>query len=370
MGFLSDLFKPTQKDVTTTGTKQTTPFGQAQPALDSSFGLLQEGLDQGRFTGQRTAGFDPAQTAGLNQTINTAQQGTPLTGAASDQALRSINFQNPASQNLGDLGQFGFAGAQGLQDIGQNPFQSQAFQQGINRLGTDTLDFLGRANTQTAGDLSSVGRFRGRGGGVDDLTFGRNAEQAFNAFGRGAADLGNQALTRQAQANQQLFQGGFQGFQGQGSIEGQSEALRQQAVAGASGARQFEFDDFGRQIAAGGQFQDQRQRELDAALADFNDPFQRGAAGLNAVLPAASTFGEQGISSTTPTFGPSVGSQLIGGAATAAGFLLGGPPGAAAGSALGSIFSGGGSTTPFQTGDNFGFGSGGQSGFNPAEFNR
>jgi len=106
-------------------------------------------------------------------------------------------------------------------------------------------------------------------------------------------------------------------------------------------------------------------------LADFNDPFQRGAAGLNAVLPAASTFGEQGISNTTPMTGPSLGGQLLGVAATGLGTFFGGPAvGAAAGSAVGSIFSGGGSTTPFQTGDNFGFGSGGQSGFNPAEFNR
>ena len=358
MGLLSDLFKPTQKDVKTTTSSQATPFGQAQPGLDQSFGLIEQGLGQGAFTGPRVAGFDPAQTAGLNQTIQTAQGGTPLTGAAASQALQSINFQNPAAQNLAGLGQFGFSGAQGLQDIGRDPFSSQAFQQGINRLGTDTLDFLGRANTQTAGDLSSVGRFRGRGGGVDDLTFGRNAEQAFNAFSREAAGLGTKALNRQATANQQLAQLGIQGFQGQGGLAGQSEALRQQAVAGAPGARQFQFDDFGRQIGAGAQFQAQQQRELEGQLAAFNDPFQRGAAGLATISPTAGQFGTREGSETTPFTGPSIGSQLIGGAATAAGFLLGGPAGAAAGGALGSVFSGGG------------FGGGGQAGFNPAEFNR
>ena len=358
MGFLSDLFKPQQQDVTTTTASQRTPLGQAQPGLDQSFGLIEQGLGQGAFTGQRVAGFDPAQTQGLNQTIQTAQAGTPLTQAAANRSLQSINFQNPASQGLNQLGQFGLSGAQGLQDLGRDPFSSQAFQQGINRLGTDTLDFLGRANTQTAGDLSSVGRFRGRGGGVDDLTFGRNAEQAFNAFGRGAADLGNQALGRQAQANQQLSQLGIQGFQGQGGLAGQSEALRQQAVAGAPGARQFQFDDFGRQIGAGAQFQAQNQAELDAQLAAFNDPFLRGQQGLAAITPTAQAFGAQTGSNVTPTFGPSLGSQLIGGAASLAGTFLGGPVGGAIGGSLGSVFSGGG------------FGSGGGAGFNPAEFNR
>jgi len=90
-------------------------------------------------------------------------------------------------------------------------------------------------------------------------------------------------------------------------------------------------------------------------LAAFNDPFQRGAAGLSALGPVAGAFGEKTGEQVKPTFGPSLGSQLLGGAAAIAGTFFGGP---AVGATAGSIFSGGG------------FGSGGGTGFNPAEFDQ
>jgi len=343
MGFLSDLFKPQQRDVVTT--QERTPFGQAQPGLESSFGLIEQGLNQGPFTGQRVAGFDPAQTSALQNQQGIINQGNSLAQAAANQTLQGIGFQNAAAGGLGGLGQFGLQGAQGLAteasgaNLGSNPFLDQRFAQGADRL----RDQFGRATAGVAAGNAAIGRFRGGGGLIGDQfrtqedILGQNLRELESGIFSPAFEADR---NRQVQAQQQLAQLGIQGFQGQGALGQGAEQLRQQASLSAEQIRAGQFADQQRQFGLGETRQIQQQRELDAQMAAFNDPFNRGAAGLAAIGPVASQFGTG--TNTTPTFGPSVGSQLIGGAASLAGMFFGGPAGAAAGGALGSAVTGGG----------------------------
>ena len=241
----------------------------------NAFAPALPGIEQGI---QNIAGFQDFRSAlplQAEQSADTLAAQGALRGIAGDpsqliQGAQQANqnllgFQDPNAQRLGALSGLGGAiGLGGLADQARDPFSSQAFGAGINQLGTNIITQLGRVNTQTAGDLSGVGRFRGRGGGVDDLTFGRNSEQAFNAFSRGAADLGNQALGRQAAAQQQLFAGGLSGLGGAGQLGGQGAQIQQNAVNAAGQTFQQQLIQPGI-LAALGQQQDARSAQLLAA---------------------------------------------------------------------------------------------------------
>jgi len=323
-----------------TSEQQTDPFGPARGNIEAGLGQIGGFLDfQSQLPLQ--AGQSADTLAAQQSVRDIATQPSEFLGAAQGRGRELLDFQDINQQRLGGLGGLGGAiGLGGLADQARDPFSSQAFAGGINQLGTDVLQFLDRANTQTAGDLSSVGRFRGRGGGVDDLTFGRNTEQAFDAFSRGAAGLGIDALGRQAQAQQQLFQQGLGGLQGAGGLGVQGAQVQQGALNAAPNTFNLGLIQPGLQGQLGG-IEDARQRELLGLQQQQElQPLNLAGSILNQSAGVGSAFGQQtgsfqNRSSATPSFLDQLG-QVANIGATIAGAFPGssGPgPGATAGAA-------------------------------------
>ena len=342
-----------------TSSQRTDPFGPAA-------GNITQGLDRiGDFFDFESglplqAGQSQDTLSALQSVRDIATSPSQFLGQAQQTGQELLGFNDASGQfasRLGGLG--GLGGLQALTDISQDPFGSQAFQNFGQNAGGQILDFLGRANTQTAGDLSSVGRFRGRGGGVDDATFGRNAEQAFDAFGNVIGQAGLQQLNNQQRSAEALFNQGLGGLSSSGQLGTQAAQIRQNAVGNAPNTFNLGLIQPGLQQQLGG-IEDARSAQL-LALQQQQELQPLGLASniLNQSAGVGSAFGEQtgqfqNTTSATPSFLDQLG-QVVNIGATIAGGLPGATqagPGATAGTAaqpLGNQFQfGNAQFQPFQ----------------------
>lgn len=322
------------------------PWKGAQPYLKQGFQFGGDLLKQTQqspqaYAGPRVAGFSDPSQMGLDATVATAMQGSPLTGSsigAANNIASNLGITNPmlnATQgaNAVATGQIGanaagtnLAGIASGQNLGQmNP----ALQQAIEGQMSSAMDKI-------KASASATGRY-------GSSNMGARAGQALGSIGVNAAaqNYENEA-NRMLQANQmlsgeQLANIGNMTNAGMNLAnmfgEGQTRALQAGGLAPA--LNEMRYSDANALMRAGSAYDTQQQQALDAMRAQYEEnrdiPWQRFQQFGNTIGGVASPYGTQ----TQSQPGQSPISSAIGGAMAGGGMF--GPIGALAGGGLGLL---------------------------------
>lgn len=339
---LEDILGGTQLSDWLSGNKNNPLYQQSQVQMGNQQFLNDQARNAynqqlGGVPQQQTAAFDPTRMAGIQSQIGAAQgTGQQLANQGAG-TLGTIQGGAGAGQTAlqgiaaGGMPQFGSGMAQGYQNF-MNPSMLGA-QQALNT----------QANMAWNKGAANVG---GAGGGF--MSSGRNAalgqaqQNAAETLGANQQMLAYQAAQQAAQAG---MNAGTTGFQGQLSA---GQSLGNQALQGAQltgNLQQAQLMPGATQEAAGAQFQNQAQNELNTGynnqLNQFQNPFkalQNYQAGLGVLgsnnyapnLPSQTNLGTvlQGLGITNPigTLFNNAGNigNWIGDAATGIGNMVGG----------------------------------------------
>lgn len=288
-------------------------FKISKPALqrgtDLSIQLANQFFKNPAYSGQRVAGLNPFQIEGANTLGNFASQFTPMAqGGAANLGFANLgagmNFGNnaqnifnrasidPTQQILGNAALYannpyvsGLIDASS-RDVSRNLFENQI--PGIDRAATGA----GGLNSTRAGVESAIAQ-RGAADRLADMSsqirsqfFGQGLNMSQNQY--------NQDLQNMLQSNQGLLQAGQLGMDALGN------------------AQQFANTGFGQSQMAGGLFQGQRQAELDAQRAQFDEGLANRLAVLQQLMGMSQSG--QGFKSiagvTAPSQQQSMASQL------------------------------------------------------------
>jgi hypothetical protein len=308
---------------TTTQSSSSAPWQPQQEYLTYGFGKAKDALGNALanpvYTGQRVAGLNPFQTQGANSVGNFANNFFNSANAATDASLGMVNAgagygmnaqnlfnqyagMDPTQQILGTAAQYANNPyIDGMIDASGRDVTRQLSEQTLPTLNRQ-FSGTGNTNSTRAGVQAAIAE-RGAADRLADMSsnirgqfFGKGLEQGQSQF--------NQNLQNSLQANSQLLNAFNSGMGGLNS--GQNLA---------SGY----FDQLN---AAGGLFQNQEQRELDAARAQFNETNQNPLDFINSYM--RSVGGNYGGTSNSTSTAPSTGGGLGGGIAGALGGLSGG----------------------------------------------
>jgi hypothetical protein len=308
---------------TTTTSSSSAPWQPQQEYLTSGFKDARTALDNALanpvYQGQRVAGLNPFQTMGANTLGNFSQQNAFL----ADQALNASNSLLQPGANFGNNAQniFNqFAGMDPTQQIlgtaaqyANNPYidgMIDASGRDVTRqLNEQTLPSLnrqfsgtGNTNSTRAGVQSAIAE-RGAADRLADMSsnirgqfFGKGLEQGQSQF--------NQNLQNSLAANQGLLDSFRTGMGGLTNAQGLASGF------------------FDQSNAAGGMFQNQEQRELAAAMDQFNETNRNPLDFINSYMQAVG--GNYGGTSTGTSTAPKVGGGFLGGLTGALGGAMGG----------------------------------------------
>lgn len=308
---------------TTTTTQSSAPWQPQQQYLTSGFSDARTALDNALanpvYTGQRVADLNPFQTMGANTLGNFSQQNAFLadqaTNASNSLLQPGANFGNNAADIYAR-----FAGVDPTQQIintaGQyanNPYVDgmidSAGRDVVRQLNEQTLPTLnrqfsgtGNTNSTRAGVQSAIAQ-RGAADRLTDMS----SDIRGRFFGQGLAqgqDQYNRNLTNSLAANQGLL-----------------ESFRQ-GMGGLTNAQQLASGYFNQANTAGSMFQNQQQRELDAAMAQFNEQNKNPLDFIQSYM--RSVGGNYGGTSTGTSTAPKTGGGFLGGLTGALGGLSGG----------------------------------------------
>lgn len=308
------------------GSKQSAPTATYDPVAKESFNIIKPGLQLGTnlgmdlaneffanpaYSGQRVAGLNPFQTNAANTLGGFSSALTPMaSGATAGLGLSNIgagygfggNAANifsrasgdPTQQIISQAGQYannpyvtGLIDAS-ARDVSRNLFENQL--PGIDRAATGS----GNLNSTRAGVESAIAQ-RGAADRLADMSsqirgqfFGTGLNMAQNQY--------NQNLSNMLNANQGLLQAG------------------QFGVDALSGAQGLASTGAGQGLMAGGVFQDQTQRELDANKLQFDEGLANRLAVLqNLTGNTQSGQGFKSVAGVTPgATSASTASQLGG----------------------------------------------------------
>jgi len=307
------------------------PWKEAQPYYKKGFQALGGLLDsstgtQQAYAGPRVAGFSEPSQMGLDATVATAMQGSPITGNAVG-AVSNITGNMGITQPMLDVTQGANAvatGQIGANAIGSNLAGIAGNQGAIDPYTQQAIETaMQGAIDQGKAALSAKGRYGSNKATANLLTGAATKAAAPIAAQAAQQNIQNKINASSLMSNEQLANIGNMTNAGMNLADmygdAQTRALQGAGISGA--VNDLRYADANALMRAGSAYDTQQQQTLDALMAQYNEnrdlPWQQLGLYGNILSGTSNNYGQQ--TSTQP--GTSPITSAIGGAMTGTGLL-------------------------------------------------